>query len=67
MGISASGAVLCSGHVTPPRWELPGFSCYWFLWLSWELSGKWGKQLVFFWAPTRETSLSSCLVVTLML
>lgn len=22
---------------------------------------------VFFWAPTRETSLSSCLVVTLML
>lgn len=40
---SASGSVLCVGY-----WELPGFSCYCFLWLPLELSGKWGKQLRFF-------------------
>lgn len=63
---SASGCVLCSGLAMQLLPDLPGFSYYCFLWFSSEQSVKWGKHL-FFWASKRETSLSSCLDITLML
>lgn len=60
---SASGSVLCVGYSESSQASpVTVFSGS-----HWSCQADGVNSWVFFWAPKRQTSLSSCLVVTLML